>query len=220
MPAYIEFLKSIQYFKELGDEQIARLAKAIVELSFDRGQVIILEGEPCRGLYVARSGRVRVFKTSPDGREQVLLMTRPGDTFNFVPVFDGGPNPASAAALDAAVVYLIPKEALVSLVADCPAARTFLKLLAGRLRHMTSVVEALSFRTVVSRLAKLLLDRAVVEGGAAPVRQLTQDEMAAVVGTVRDVIGRALKRMQTAGAVKIDRNRILIISPGELRKMI
>ncbi|OGO17560.1 MAG: hypothetical protein A2Z15_08420 [Chloroflexi bacterium RBG_16_50_11] len=219
MPSYIEFLKSIPYLKELGSEQIARLAKEVVELSFDRGQVIFLEGEPCRGLYVVRSGRVRIFKTSPEGREQVLLITRPGDTFNFVPVFDGGANPASAAALDTAVVYLIPKEALVSLVTDCPAALTFLKLMASRLRYLTLLVEGLSFRTVISRLAKLLLDMAVTEDGPAPVRQLTQDEMASVVGSVRDVIGRALKRMQTAGAIKIERNRIMIISPGKLKKM-
>ena len=220
MSSYIEFLKSIPYLNGLGGEQIAGLAKEVIELSFTKGQVIFLEGEPCRGLYVVRSGQARLFKASPEGREQVLLIARPGEAFNIVPVFDGGDNPSSASALSSSIVYLIPKEALLSLVADCPAALLFLKLMAGRLRHLTSVVEGLSFRSVVGRLAKLLLDMAVTEDGPAPVRQLTQDEMASVVGSVRDVIGRALKRMQTAGAIRIERNRILVISPDVLRKMI
>jgi CRP/FNR family transcriptional regulator len=87
------------------------------------------------------------------------------------------------------------------------------------LRHLTSVVEDLSFRSVLSRLAKLLLDLAVVEGGNAPVRQLTQDEMAAMVGTVRDVIGRALRQMEREGAIKIVKNRIMVMAPEKLKDM-
>src|SRR3972149_5118105 len=120
MSSYAEFLKSTPYFKDLGGEAAARIARDVVELSFARGQVIFLEGEPCRGLYVVREGQVRIFKTSPEGREQVLLIAHSGDSFNDVPVFDGGPNPASASALESSVVYLIPREARTPLVADGP----------------------------------------------------------------------------------------------------
>ncbi|MBI4303283.1 MAG: Crp/Fnr family transcriptional regulator [Chloroflexi bacterium] len=218
MPAP-DLLKALPYFASLGSEEMARIAGKALELSFSRGEILFLEGELCRGLYVVKSGLVRIYKSSPEGREQVLMMARPGDSFNDVPLFDGGPNPASASAVDASTVYLIPKEIVLSLLAGCPPARAILKLFATRIRHLTTMVEDLSFRSVVGRLAKLLLDMAVVEGGRSPVKRLTQDEMAAMVGSVRDVIGRALKHMEKAGAIKIQGQRILVIAPERLKEM-
>jgi CRP-like cAMP-binding protein len=219
MPAAAEFFQSLPYFSSFGDEALRRIGRDAVETSFERGQVIFLEGEPCRGMYVVAGGRVRVFKTSTEGREQVLFVAGRGDSFNDVPVFDGGPNPASAAALDASVVYLVPRETLLALVADCPAARAVIGLFARRLRHLTAVVEDLSFRSVLGRLARLLLDTAVAENGPAPPRQMTQDEMAAMVGTVRDVIGRALRQLESSGAIRMERHRILVVSPEKLREI-
>lgn len=215
-----DFLKSLPYFERLGSEEIGRINKDVLEFAFDRGQIVFLEGEPCRGLYVVKAGRVRIFKTSPGGREQVLLIAQAGDNFNDVPVFDGGPNPASASAIEASVVYLIPKETLLSLVAECPVALAVIRRFAGRLRHLTTMVESLSFRSVISRLAKLLLDMAVVENGSAPVPRLTQDDMAAMVGSVRDVVGRALRHMEKTGAIKIEGQRILVLAPEKLKQMI
>ncbi|MBI2287800.1 MAG: Crp/Fnr family transcriptional regulator [Chloroflexi bacterium] len=214
------FLKSLPYFAALNSEQIERLKKDIVELSFPRGELLFLEGEPCRGLYVVKSGQIRIFKSSPEGREQVLLIAGPGDSFNDVPVFDGGPNPASGSALKPATVYLIPKEKLLSLLADCPTGLNIIRQFARRLRQMTALVEDLSFRNVVSRLAKTLLDLAVVEGGPSPVRRLTQDEMAAMIGTVRDVVGRALRTLEKKGAIKMEGQRIIITDPKILRQLI
>jgi CRP-like cAMP-binding protein len=214
-----DFFRSLAYFKSFGDAAMKRIVREAVEMSFERGQVIFLEGEPCRGMYVVKSGRVRVFKTSAEGREQVLFIAKEGDSFNDVPVFDGGPNPASAAALDRSVVYLLPREMLLSLVEGCPAARAIIELFAARLRHLTAVVEDLSFRSVLSRLARLLLESAVAENGPAAPRQMTQDEMAAMVGTVRDVIGRALRQLESVGAIRLERHRILIVSAEKLREL-
>lgn len=149
----------------------------------------------------------------------MLLIAQAGDSFNDVPIFDGGTNPASASALEHSVVYLIPKGTMLSLVADCPAALAVIRLFAGRLRHLTTMIENLSFRSVVSRLAKLLLDMAVVENGTTPVPRLTQDEMAAMIGSVRDVVGRALKHIQKSGAIKIEGRRILVLAPEKLKKI-
>ncbi len=219
MSSLTDFLRSVPYFTALSVEEMERIENRVLEHSFAKGEILFLEGEPCRGLYVVKSGRVRVFISSPEGREQVLLIARQGDSFNDVPVFDGGPNPASASALEPSIVYVIPKESLLSLVADCPAAQAIIKLFAARLRHLTTVVEDLSFRSVVGRLAKMLLDLAVVEGGPSPMPRLTQDEMAAIVGSVRDVIGRALRTLERTGAIKIEGQRILVIDLEKLRKM-
>ncbi|HYB19420.1 MAG TPA: Crp/Fnr family transcriptional regulator [Thermodesulfobacteriota bacterium] len=219
MPISMDFLKSIPYFSALSTKELERVRKETAELSFPRGEILFLEGEPCRGLYAVKTGRVRIFKSSPEGREQVLLIAKPGESFNDVPVFDGGPNPASASALEVSEVYLIPKGVLLSLIVDCPAAMAILKLFAARLRYLTSVVEDLSFRSVVSRMARLLLELAVVKGGTAPVPRLTQDEMAARVGSVRDVIGRALKALEGAGAIRMECHRIYVVDVEKLKKM-
>ena len=215
-----DFLRPLPYFGTINSERMEQIAGETVELSFAKGHILSLEGESCEGLYVVKSGQIRVFKSSPAGREQILLIAKAGDSFNDVPVFDGGPNPASASALEESTVYLIPKQTLLSLVADCPAAQAIIKLLAARLRHLTVMVEDLSFRSVISRLAKLLLDLAVAEGDLTPVPRLTQDEMAAMVGSVRDVIGRALKTLEQWGAISIEGQRILVVAPQKLREMI
>ncbi len=220
MPSASELLRKLPYFEALGMNEIEQVSREVLELSFARGEVLFLEGEPCRGLYVVECGQIRIFKSSPDGREQVLLVAKPGDSFNDVPVFDGGPNPASASAVEESTIYLIPKEAVLSLLQDCPSARAILKLFAARLRHLTMMVEDLSFRSVVGRLARLLLELAVVEDGASPLKRLTQDEMATMVGSVRDVIGRALRHIEKTGAIKIERQSILVVSPEKLREMI
>jgi len=220
MAGSADFLRSVPYFSALSAKEIERIRKEMAELSFTRGELLFLEGEPCRGLYVVKSGRIRIFKSSPEGREQVLLVAEPGDSFNDVPVFDGGPNPASASALEPSTVYLIPKGVLFSLIAECPPAQAIIKLFAARLRHLTGVVEDLSFRSVVNRMARLLLDLAVAEGGSSPIPRLTQEEMAARVGSVRDVIGRALKNLEKAGAIRIEGKRIYVVDPKKLKGMV
>ncbi|OGO22777.1 MAG: hypothetical protein A2Z28_01060, partial [Chloroflexi bacterium RBG_16_51_9] len=217
MSSLTDFLGSVPYFSSLSKEEIGRIAKETLERTFGRGEVLFLEGEPCQGLYVVKTGRVRIFKSSPEGREQVLLTAGAGTTFNEVPVFGGGENPASASALEATTVYIIPEETMLSLLDGCPAARTIIKLFAGRLRHLTGVVEDLSFRSVVSRLARLLLDLAVAQEGSAPVPRLTQEEMATMVGSVRDVVGRALRTLEKAGAIKLEGQRLLVIDPEKLK---
>ena len=108
---------------------------------------------------------------------------------------------------------------MLSLVSDCPVAHSIIELFASRLRHLTTVVEDLSFRSVVSRLAKMLLDLAVSEEGQSPVPRLTQDEMATIVGSVRDVTGRALRTLEKMNAIKIEGQRILVTDPEKLRKI-
>ena len=220
MPSRSDFLRSVPYFTDLSEEEITPIDKALIERSFAKGQILFLEGEPCQGLYLVRSGQVRTFKSSPEGREIVMLVARAGDSFNDAPAFGGGLNPVSAAALEPSTVYIITRQKLVSLLANCPAAVAIIKGLALRLRHLTTIVEDLSFRSVTSRLAKLLLGLAVAEGKSSPVPHLTQDEMASMIGSVRDVTGRVLRTLEKAGAIRIEGHRILVVNADLLRKMI
>ncbi|MBI4302428.1 MAG: Crp/Fnr family transcriptional regulator [Chloroflexi bacterium] len=190
------------------------------ERSFGKGELLFVEGERCLGLYLVKTGSVKIFKASDQGKEQVLLIASPGDTFNEVPVFDGGPNPASAEALEPTIVYLVPKEELLDIIGNRPTlAMTVVKVFARRLRHLTMMVEDLSFRQVTSRVAKMLLQSTVEEPGASS-RILTQQQMAAMVGTAREMVGRALKTLEAEGAIKIEGRRIVILRPEVLKNMI
>ena len=218
-----EHLKTIVYFQDLDQIALERIQARIFELRLEKGQILFGEGEPAHSMYVVQSGQVKIFKVSSDGREQVLWIAGPGDCFNEVPIFDEGPNPASAQALESAAVWGIRRTDMRRLVEEHPAiAIGFLKAFASKLRYFTRKVEDLSFRSVTSRVAKLLLEIAEDDGkgGLRLRQQFTQQEMAALVGTAREMIGRAFKMLQKEGAIRLDRHRVLIVSRTALARML
>ena len=207
-------LRRVPYFRQLPEPVLAALAAACVERRYDRGQVIFLEGEPCAGLHVVAAGEVKIFKLSPQGREQILHRVAAGDTFNDVAVLDGGPNPASAAALTEASLWVITRGEMQRLAQAHPAlAWGLIESIARRTRHLVAMVEDLSLRSVKSRLARLLLaeaERAAKRGELDRSQMVTQAEMAARLGTVREMIGRALRELADDGLIDFDRHRIVI----------
>ncbi len=220
MPITIEAVRSIPYFKGLAAEDLARIREAVSEQTFGRGEFVQQEGDEGRAMYWIREGRVRIFKTSLEGKVQVLKVMGPGDTFNEVPVFDDGPNPASAQTVEPTTLYVIGKEALRRVVRERPAvALALLAAFAGKLRHFTRLVEELSFKTVTARLANILLGLAP-EGGHAggPPARMSQQDLAAMAGTAREMVGRALKAFEREGAIRIERQRIVVLKPDLLHK--
>ena len=218
MAVPLEFLRHIPYFQRLDDAQLEQIRPLVTERDYDRGEIVILEGDDCEAIYFVKTGRVKVFKTSPEGREQVLRIMKPGDTFNEVPVFDGGPNPASVEALDPASLYVLPSDEMQRLMLEIPAvSKNVIRILASRLRHLVELVEDLSFRHVTGRVAKILLQHSVdaSSGGG----RLTQQEMATMAGTAREMVGRALKGLEQTGAIKVERGRIVIVDKNALEKL-
>jgi CRP-like cAMP-binding protein len=211
MTVALEFLKTIPYFLDLGPAELESIRALVFHKVARRGELIAIEGEPADSLYFVASGAVKVFKTSVQGREQILTIVRPGEAFNDVAVFDGGPNPASAQAMGQVLLYGIKREDVEVLLRNHPRiALNVVKVLAARVRNLVSLVEDLSFRTVVGRVARILLEHAEGKAGQRP--WLTQHEMAAMAGTVREVVGRSLKTLEEEGAIKLDRHRIIIIN--------
>jgi CRP/FNR family cyclic AMP-dependent transcriptional regulator len=209
LPAVEDILARTPYFADLEQPQLAAIARSVVERDYERGEAVFQEGDVCKGLYVVKSGRVRVYKISPEGREQVLLVAGPGETFNEVAVFDDGPNPASVEALEPAVLLLIPKTRLLAIIeAEPDIGRAFMRVFASHLRRLAGLVEDLSFKTVTGRVARVLLDEVHC---AAPPHRLTQREIAAMVGTAREVAARALKALEQQGAIRVQRGRIVIV---------
>ncbi len=219
MVSKVELLKSTPYFSGLSSTELEAISKLVFERRYDRGEMLILEGEAAEALYLVASGAVKVFKTSAEGKEQILTIIRPGETFNEVPVFDGGLNPASAQAMLPVLLYGIRKKDLEVILRNHPqVASNVTKVMANRLRHLVSLVEDLSFRHVIGRVAKILLGYA--GDGAAPGLRLTQRDMAAMAGTAREVVNRSLKTMEEDGVIRVDRHRIIITNRDALKKMV
>ncbi|HKV86067.1 MAG TPA: Crp/Fnr family transcriptional regulator [Ktedonobacterales bacterium] len=212
MPVAVEEVRKVPLFGSLNADDLAHVAAVTVERRYDRGNIIALEGERGGALYYVVSGVVKVFKTSAEGKEQVLRLLGPGQTFNDVPALDGGPNPASAAAMEASVVYATGGVELRRMILERPGvAQATVRALAQALRHLVSLVEDLSFRHVTARVAKILLERDADTAKGAGAHRLTQQEMAAMAGTAREMVGRSLKELESSGAIELKHGHIKVI---------
>jgi len=213
-----EFIKSIPYFSGLSPAELDSLRVLIFETTAERGEFIVMEGEPAEALYFVVSGVVKVFKTSADGREQILQIVRPGESFNDAPIFDGGVNPASAQAMGPVVLYGIKNSDMSTILRSHPQiALNVVHVLSQKMRRLVSLVEDLSFRHVTARLAKILLEY-TVDGVGPSKPRLTQQEMAAMAGTAREMIGRSLKELEDEGIIRLDHHRIVVTDKEALKK--
>jgi CRP/FNR family cyclic AMP-dependent transcriptional regulator len=215
--ATLEVLRNTPYLRSLPQTALQTLATGLRERRYHAGDVIFRKGDRSEGLGVVLRGRVRTVTVSPEGREQVLKVFGPGRTFGDIPVFDDEPQPADASAISDSIVVFIPQSDLLACLRQHPdAAIEVVRLFASRLRAYKQMVEDLSLRTVVARVARLLVDRArgaqtLVEESPTSSPEYTQDEIAAMVGSVREVVQRALKTLEHAGLIQMARGRTQII---------
>ena len=218
MAVQIELLKSIPYFSGISAAELDSIREFIFEKEVETGEMILLEDEPAEALYFVASGAVKMFKTSSDGKEQILSFIRPGESFNDVPIFDGGPNLASAQAIGPVVLYGIRSSDLEAILRSHPqVSLNVTRVLSQQTRRLVSLVEDLSFRQVIARVAKILLEYA--SDGTGPKPRLTHQEMAAMAGTAREMVGRSLKSLENEGAIRLERQRIVITDREALREM-
>ncbi len=213
------WLKAVPYFRALDDEALETVAREVVVRHYQAGELIFLEDDPDAGLHLVVKGVCKVYRLSEGGREQVLAILRPGDSCNEVPVVDGGPNPANLAALEDTTVWVILADSLARLRQQYPMLNDIIiKNLARRCRQLVQRVYNLSFLSVTGRLAAFLLQQSD-EHSQLSRRQWTQDEIAAHLGTVREMVGRAFKELQEAKLIVIDRHRIEILDREGLEEL-
>ena len=215
MAVQAEALRSVPLFATLTSEDLAQIAKVTVERRYSRGDIIILAGQEGGALYYVRKGLIKIFRTSEEGKEQTLRLMDSGATFNDVPAIDGGANPASAMAMTPSVVWATSGAELRRLIRERPEiAVATVHTLALALRQLVSLVDDLSFRHVRARVAKILNEQGTVEGAdGQPLRhRLTQQEIAAMAGTAREMVGRAIKELEAAGAIRSEHGAIIVVS--------
>jgi CRP/FNR family transcriptional regulator, dissimilatory nitrate respiration regulator len=208
----IKRLQTFEFLRGLDQETLVALAASAIWKVYPQDSVIFWEGNTETNLFYLQYGWLKVIKSGPDGREQILRFLGPGEIFNEIGVFAKRPNPATAMALDESGIWLIPRTALEQVLFTHPhTALQIMENMAERFTSLVALTADLSLRTVEARLAKMLLDQA--EGDVIPrQRWATQGELAAHLGTVPDVLSRILRELAKAGLVEIDKREIRILN--------
>jgi CRP/FNR family transcriptional regulator len=200
----------------LTQAELKTLAARTVRKLFSAGELLFSEGEPCNGLHIIARGKIRIFKTSVSGREQVLAVNVPGDSIAELPVFDGGPFPASASAVEDSEIAFISRRDFQAYCLEHPEVPLkVLTVVGGRLRRLVGIIEELSFTTIRQRLISLLLKFAQSEGkqtarGIEFQLPATHQELANQLGTVRELVSRNLMRLQAEGLLDVDARQIVV----------
>jgi CRP/FNR family cyclic AMP-dependent transcriptional regulator len=214
-------LAAVPLFSGLSPEEVHLLAARFVRKRYGHGELLFSEGDPCRGLHIIASGKLRIFKSSPAGREQVLAVEGPGGSVAELPVFDGGPYPASVSAVEDSQILFVSRQDLRNFCLQHPeVALKMLAVVGARLRRLVGIIEELSFTTVRQRLVAALVRLAQTAGrpagdGIAFELPGTHQEMAHQLGTVRELVSRNLMRLQAEGLIHVDARSIVVLDmPG------
>ncbi len=200
----IEQIAAVKLFRALQKPELETLARIVSECNYAKNQVIFTQGEPGDGFYVAVEGRVKVFKVGTDGKEQILHVFGPHEPFGEVPVFEGGPYPASSAAMEACRLLYFPREDFVALLKENhDLSLKMLAVLSKRLRKFTRLVEDLSLREVPGRLAAHLLYLAEhAENTDSVELDISKGQLASVLGTIPETLSRILAKMAQQGLIE------------------
>lgn len=213
-------LNQIPLLASLDEKSLEQVGAVATVRHYERGEVIAVEGERGGSLRYVRSGIVKLATTSADGREQVLRLVMAGQTFNLVATFDGQPSAAMAIALDPTVIFAIPRKTVTRLIAEQPAvAQGALRMLAADTREMISLAKDLALYHVSERVARLLLDQERCDCDRCRNHYMTQQEMAAIVGTAREMVGRTLHQFQAAGIIDLHRGHVVVRDRERLRNV-
>jgi len=197
------------YFAGLPPKILAAIRGRVITKRYKKGAVIYAEGEASPGLYLVESGTVRIYKGSADGREQDLHRVAAGQSFNDAAALDGASTVATAEAREPTVVQLVPRDALRDLILRHPEIGLSVShVLAERVRELSALVGELSLQHVVSRLAAFVLRSA---DARSVVMLPTRQDLAARIGTVREVAARGLRHLEQLGCIRIEPGRRAIV---------
>ena len=210
------YLKRLAYFEGQPPEIIAQAAETAVSRPAAAGEILFLEGEPSAGLWMIEHGRVKVYKLNPQGQEHILRIFGDNDTFNDISALDGGANPANAAALSDAMLWILPVNAFRELILiDGNFAMQVIQILSGRVRRLVRQIEDLTLYSVTVRVARLLLKQ--MDDPALTGTGVTRAALAAHLATTPPTISTALRELELAGAIEFDRHQIRIVREDLLR---
>ncbi|HEX3014811.1 MAG TPA: Crp/Fnr family transcriptional regulator [Desulfobacteria bacterium] len=219
----LTFLHKIPVFAELLEDQLLRLSKVIIERRYPKHHIIFQEGEPGASFFFLKSGKVRLFKTTAEGKEQILAFRSPGEIFAEVVLFDGGPYPATAEVVEDAQVCLIRNRDLERIIIDhVDIAVSLLKIMSSRLRQAQTALKDIALKDVYGRLAATLLKLAAeygtsLTGGTKITLNLTHQDLANMIGATRESVNRVMSEWRKEGILTAQRGEITILNPQLLK---
>jgi CRP-like cAMP-binding protein len=217
-------LRKTPLFANLTESEMHALAARVVKRRFQRGELLFGEGDVCTGLFLVAAGKIRIFKLSLSGREQVLAVEGPGSSFAELPVFDGGNYPAAASALEDTEVLFISRKDFQNFCREHPdVALKVIAVVGSRLRRLVGIIEELSFTTVRQRLIALILRLAEASGtpskeGVRVELAMSHQDLAAELGTVRELVSRNLSRLQAEGFLEVEGRKIVVRDMSGLKR--
>jgi CRP/FNR family transcriptional regulator len=217
----VEQIGAIPLFEGLARKHLEDLAMIVTEQGMSRGQTIFSEGDEGTGIYVVTSGRVKIFKLSWEGKEQILHIFGPGEPFGEVPVFAGQKFPANAEAMDESRILFFPRSAFIDLIRKNPdLALNMLSVLSMRLRRFTALIEDLSLKEVPGRLAAYLLYLSDRDKGALHLElDISKGQLASLLGTIPETLSRVLAKMKDQGLIEVQGPVIRILDLDGLRNL-
>jgi CRP/FNR family transcriptional regulator len=214
----IKTLRGNEYFNDLPESLLKEITVHMQLREYERGDVLFWEDDACQGLHIVEVGSAKIYRLSPQGRQYIVRVLQEGDTFAEVPAFDGGLNPVNVDALEKCRVWVIESETLRSLIRSHPPfAQKVLVNFGQMLRGMVHKVSEMAFYQVTHRLARLISELPDKESRNRP-SHWTQEQLAARLGTVREVVARSLKELERSGAIRIEDRRIQIADPAALEQ--
>lgn len=221
MKNFMETVGKSLLFKGLSEEELVQLERISEPRHYEKMALLFREGEDGVGFYVVASGQVKVFKTSFDGREQVLHILGPGDPLGEVPVFAGQTFPASAQALVESRLYFFPRQKLVQLYRDSPSlAMNMLAVLSRRLREFTVLIENLALKEIPQRLATYLLHQHAQKPVSSRVKlPVTKGVLANILGASQETLSRVLSRLSQEGLIEVQGKEITILDWDRLKEL-
>ncbi len=217
----VDLVSEIPLFHGLHGEQLEEVVDIVADQTFGRGQPVFSEGEEAAGFYVVVSGRVKIFKLSSEGKEQILHFAEPGESFGEVPMFAGGRFPAHAESIEKSRIFFFPRAVFLELIEKDPSlAMNMLAELSMRLRRFTRLVEELSLKEVPGRLAAYLLYLNGRGDGSGDLElDITKGQLAGLLGTIPETISRILGKMSSLGFIRVRGRRITLLDRQSLEDL-
>ncbi|MEJ1933358.1 Crp/Fnr family transcriptional regulator [Nostoc sp. NIES-2111] len=216
-----QFLQRTPIFRDLSDEQLQALANIAILQTYKKGEIIFWEGDEGTGLFIVKSGRVKIFKVANGGKEQIFHIFGAEEYFAEVPAFDGGNYPASAAAIENSQVVFIPRSSFLMVLQQHPTlALAILGTLARHLRKLTHLVDTLSFQEVPQRLAHYLLNLSKRHSNADVFElDLPKGQLAALLGTIPETLSRALYKLAQEKVIEMEETSIKLCDRDRLSNL-
>ena len=214
-------LAATALFRGLSEEDLVQIRRIAVDKSFERTETVFSEGDAARGFYVVAEGRVKIFKLSPDGKEQILHIYGPGDPFGEVPMFSGQRFPANAQTLTRCRLVYLPRKAFVERIGENPSlALNMLAVLAARLRQFTMQVESLSLKEVPGRLASYLMVLQREQSGKSGIElPISKGQLASLLGTIPETLSRIFSKMSEQGLIRVQGRAIEVVDAQGLQEL-